>query len=203
MNKNILYGLLGVGAIAGLYFWNKKTKSKMPISNDVNKKNQDGSSLTNEEIDKLSKEFADEINLEAKKELEKISLLKPQTKIQQVNGSDRQSQLQNSLMIFRNNLNVSDYNRKKAFLEKIILNNQIIYENLKKSIPKSKNLNDLITAKNMWIKYFILEKEGNPSEQEKIFLEKLISMGGSFSLFGLNLDFLTPKNNFPEKMVIQ
>ena len=27
MNKNILYGLLGVGAIAGLYFWNKNKKS--------------------------------------------------------------------------------------------------------------------------------------------------------------------------------
>jgi hypothetical protein len=26
-NKNILYGLLGVGAIAGLYFWNKNKKS--------------------------------------------------------------------------------------------------------------------------------------------------------------------------------
>jgi len=27
MNKKILYGLLGVGAIAGLYFWNKNKKS--------------------------------------------------------------------------------------------------------------------------------------------------------------------------------
>jgi hypothetical protein len=27
-NKNILYGLLGVGAIAGLYFWNKNKKPK-------------------------------------------------------------------------------------------------------------------------------------------------------------------------------
>lgn len=26
-NKNILYGLLGVGALAGLYFWNKNKKS--------------------------------------------------------------------------------------------------------------------------------------------------------------------------------
>jgi hypothetical protein len=26
-NKNILYGILGVGAIAGLYFWNKNKKS--------------------------------------------------------------------------------------------------------------------------------------------------------------------------------
>ena len=29
MNKKLLYGLLGVGAIAGLYFWNKN-KNKMP-----------------------------------------------------------------------------------------------------------------------------------------------------------------------------
>lgn len=27
-NKKILYGLLGVGAIAGLYFWNKNKKPK-------------------------------------------------------------------------------------------------------------------------------------------------------------------------------
>jgi hypothetical protein len=27
-NKNILYGLLGVGAIAGLYFWSKNRKPK-------------------------------------------------------------------------------------------------------------------------------------------------------------------------------
>lgn len=26
-NKKLLYGLLGVGAIAGLYFWNKNKKS--------------------------------------------------------------------------------------------------------------------------------------------------------------------------------
>ena len=28
MNKKILYGLLGVGALAGLYFWNKNKKPK-------------------------------------------------------------------------------------------------------------------------------------------------------------------------------
>jgi hypothetical protein len=28
MNKKILYGLLGVGAIAGLYFWSKNKKPK-------------------------------------------------------------------------------------------------------------------------------------------------------------------------------
>jgi len=27
-NKKLLYGLLGVGAIAGLYFWNKNKKPK-------------------------------------------------------------------------------------------------------------------------------------------------------------------------------
>lgn len=27
MNKKLLYGLLGVGAIAGFYFWNKNKKS--------------------------------------------------------------------------------------------------------------------------------------------------------------------------------
>lgn len=27
-NKKLLYGLLGVGAIAGLYFWSKNEKSK-------------------------------------------------------------------------------------------------------------------------------------------------------------------------------
>lgn len=34
-NKNILYGLLGVGAIAGLYFWNKNKKVNNTISNKV------------------------------------------------------------------------------------------------------------------------------------------------------------------------
>jgi hypothetical protein len=28
MNKKLLYGLLGVGAIAGIYFWNKNKKPK-------------------------------------------------------------------------------------------------------------------------------------------------------------------------------
>lgn len=37
MNKNILYGLLGVGAIAGLYFWNKNKKSDTNIITDTPK----------------------------------------------------------------------------------------------------------------------------------------------------------------------
>lgn len=27
-NKKLLYGILGIGAIAGFYFWNKKKKTK-------------------------------------------------------------------------------------------------------------------------------------------------------------------------------
>jgi hypothetical protein len=38
-NKNILYGLLGVGAIAGLYFWNKNKKSDTNIITDTPKTN--------------------------------------------------------------------------------------------------------------------------------------------------------------------
>jgi hypothetical protein len=34
-NKKILYGLLGVGAIAGLYFWNKNKKVNNTNSNEV------------------------------------------------------------------------------------------------------------------------------------------------------------------------
>jgi hypothetical protein len=46
-NKNILYGLLGVGAIAGLYFWNKKSTS---ISDTYTE------SELNEKINKFAKE---------------------------------------------------------------------------------------------------------------------------------------------------
>jgi len=31
-NKKLLYGLLGIGAIAGFYFWNKNKKSKDQIN---------------------------------------------------------------------------------------------------------------------------------------------------------------------------
>jgi len=36
-NKNILYGLLGVGAIAGLYFWNKNKKSEVNLTTSITK----------------------------------------------------------------------------------------------------------------------------------------------------------------------
>ena len=47
MNKKLLYGLLGVGAIAGLYFWNKKSTS---ISDTYTE------SELNEKINKFAKE---------------------------------------------------------------------------------------------------------------------------------------------------
>ena len=41
MNKNILYGLLGVGALAGLYFWNKNKKQTTENSVISNEPKQD------------------------------------------------------------------------------------------------------------------------------------------------------------------
>jgi len=37
MNKKLLYGLLGVGAIAGLYFWNKNKKSEVNLTTSITK----------------------------------------------------------------------------------------------------------------------------------------------------------------------
>ena len=37
MNKKILYGLLGLGAIAGLYFWSKNEKSKAKKQRELQK----------------------------------------------------------------------------------------------------------------------------------------------------------------------
>jgi hypothetical protein len=47
-NKNILYGLLGVGALAGFYFWNKKTIKSRNL-NSESLKNNSKSVFTTEE----------------------------------------------------------------------------------------------------------------------------------------------------------
>jgi hypothetical protein len=131
-NKNILYGLLGVGAIAGLYFWNKNKKVNNTISNEVAVDDSKKTTFSNEEIEKLSKEFADEFVSEAKKEITRIDLTPIEPKVEPQNNSDRESILSGNLVKFKNEVQKS---QTKQILQFISNNYGNLYKSFKKSIP--------------------------------------------------------------------
>jgi hypothetical protein len=87
-NKNILYGLLGVGAIAGLYFWNNKSGS---VSDTYTE------SELNQKIEKVAKEQYAKIKNKdgAKTELQIIDGLKMLTERIKVNGFTSKKDIDN------------------------------------------------------------------------------------------------------------
>jgi gas vesicle protein len=127
MNKKLLYGLLGVGALAGLYFWNKKGNNN--TSNEVLIDDSKKSAFSNEEIEKLSKEFADEFVSEAKKEITRIELTPIEPKVEIQNNTNRLSILENSLVKYREGILK---NQSKERLQGISNNYGNLYKSFKK-----------------------------------------------------------------------
>lgn len=167
-NKKILYGLLGVGALAGLYFWKKNKKGNNTTSNEVLIDDSKKSAFSNEEIEKLSKEFADEFVSEAKKEITRIELTPIEPKVEIQNNTNRLSILSDSLVKYKDGILK---NQSKERLQRISNNYGILYKSFKKSIPNFDNLSDLTMAKNILLKSIILgDNKAVLTKEEQIFL---------------------------------
>jgi hypothetical protein len=171
-NKKVLYGILGLGAITGLYFWNKNKKGNNTISSEVVVDNSKKSVFTAEEVDKLAKEFSDELITLAEKEIVELEL-QPILKESIVDTNDRTLILNSALL----NYNTNMVNREKAgkinMLKGLSKSYGNIYKMFKNSIPNFDNLNDLIMAKNIFLKKLILgdsKARNMVTKEEQIFL---------------------------------
>jgi hypothetical protein len=197
-NKNILYGLLAVGALAGFYFFNKNKKGNNNISNEVLIDDSKKSAFNNEEIEKLSREFADEFVSEAKKEITNLEL-QPVTKTAISSSSDKTSVLEVALINYKN-----DSQKKQIDSLKMISNNYgNLYKSFKKSIPNFDNLSDLTMAKNILLKLTILgDSKAVLTNEEQIFLanaesnKNIMKFGDTI---GFDMSDVFPKNNKTEK----
>jgi hypothetical protein len=202
-NKNILYGLLGVGAIAGLYFWNKNKKVNNTISNEVVVDDSKKSPFTNEEIEKLSKEFADEFVSEAKKEITRIDLTPIEPKVEPQNNSDRLSILSGNLVKYRDNIAKTQTKQNLQFISNNYGN---LYKSFKKSIPNFDNLSDLIMAKNILLKLTILgDNKAVLTKEEQIFLANAESNKNIMKFpdtFGFDMTGVFPRGNKTEQKAI-
>jgi len=192
-NKNILYGLLGVGALAGFYFFNKNKKGNNNTSNEVLIDDSKKSAFSNEEIEKLSREFADEFVLEAKKEITNLEL-QPVPKTAMPIGSDKISLINAQITNYQNDTANSQKNHKINGLKTIVNSYGNLYKSFKKSIPNFNNLSDLIMAKNILLKTMILsgnKVKGQATKEEQIFLANS-SFGESI---GFDMTDVFPKVN--------
>lgn len=203
MNKNILYGLLGVGALGGFYFWNKNKKSNNNTSNEVLIDDSKKSAFSNEEIEKLSKEFADEFVSEAKKEITRIELTPIEPKVEIQNNTNRLSILSDSLVKYKDGILK---NQSKERLQRISNNYGILYKSFKKSIPNFDNLSDLTMAKNILLKFIILgDNKAVLTKEEQIFLanaesnKNIMKFGGTV---GFDMSDIFPRGNKTEQKAI-
>lgn len=159
-NKKILLGLIGVGALAGLYFWNKNRKNGTNVVADMI---TDTPPTTNpvfstEVTDKLAKQYADEMVTELDKEINYLTL---------------------------NPVNNGLPSQLEA-MKKLKNNYGNIYLMFKKSIPNFKNTEDLNTAKNLLIKIFVYGDKGiidgraTISKDEQIWMANNQNLGETF-----------------------
>ena len=198
-NKQLLYGLLGVGAIVGFYFWNKNKKSTTESLVDDSKK----SAFSNEEIEKLSKEFADEFVSEAKKEITRLELkpIEPKVAIQNNTNGLSILDLEN---IYVKNKKDSLKNQSKENLQRISNSYGNLYKSFKKSIPNFDNLSDLTMAKNILLKVTILgDNKAVLTKEEQIFLanaesnKNIMKFGGTV---GFDMSDIFPKGTKTAEM---
>lgn len=165
-NKKILFGLIGVGALAGLYFWNKNKKSGTNVVADA-------TSTTNpvfstEVTDKLAKQYADEYVTELDKEINYLTL-NPTNSFFSLEDSKRR---------------ISGFQKQKN-------NYGDIYLMFKKSIPNFKNTDDLNTAKNVLIKGLI-SRSTPLSKDEQIWIANNKNLGDAY---GFDISIINPKEN--------
>lgn len=165
-NKKILFGLIGVGALAGLYFWNKNKKSGTNVVADA-------TSTTNpvfstEVTDKLAKQYADEYVTELDKEINYLTL-NPTNSFFSLKDSKRR---------------ISGFQKQKN-------NYGDIYLMFKKSIPNFKNTDDLNTAKNVLIKGLI-SRSTPLSKDEQIWIANNKNLGDAY---GFDISIINPKED--------
>lgn len=180
-NKNILYGLLGAGALAGVYFFQKRNKeTALPLSNEDldNTKPAPSSVFSSEEVENLSKQFADETIAVAKKELERLqfepvlvtdgtdkkNIKKPQSSIF---GSNKQGVLLESIKNFQFGGQKESIIQRLNFITKGYGN---LYKMYKKSIPNFDSMSDLVLAKDLFIKILVFGEQFTPTKEEQIFI---------------------------------
>jgi hypothetical protein len=195
-NKKILFGLIGVGALAGLYFWNKNKKTGKNVVADATSTN-----LSAESTDKLAKKYADEMVTELDKEISYITL-NPVKKIDQtitLSNDDRTSVLENSLIQYRTGLSQSSYDELLNNLKKLKNSYGNIYLMFKKAIPNFKNQDDLNTAKNLFIKLNVYGDKGVRDGRVSITKEEQIWMANNQNLgesFGFDTKIIRPNQEF-------
>lgn len=184
-NKNILYALLGIGAIAGFYFWKKK---KMPKTSSETKSNVvDNTAFSKEETEKLAKQYADDFVNQAKMNLQQLSL-QPLPKVEQ-KGNSREEILTSSLGAERQKIVRQQLLNK---LNKFSNSYGEVYLMFKNSIPKFKNIEDLNLAKNIFIKNIMSDNlsKDELTKEEQIFIANNSNLGQDF---GFDTSLLFPQ----------
>jgi hypothetical protein len=187
-NKKILFGLIGVGALAGLYFWNKNRKSGTNIIADAT--STTNTNLSAEATDKLARQYADEMVTELDKEISYITLNPQKSEPSQTKFSfndNKADVLVKTLENYRLEQQLGLLGENKLNNLKRLKNNYgNIYLMFKKSIPNFKNTDDLNTAKNIIIKMYVYGDEGirngrvSITKDEQIWMADNQNLGESF-----------------------
>lgn len=187
-NKKILFVLIGVGALAGLYFWNKNKKSGTNVVADAT--STTNTNLSAEATDKLAKQYADELVNELDKEISYITL-NPVKNVADTNlptNNDKMSILANTLSQYRTEQNLNN-------LKKLKNNYGNIYLMFKKAIPNFKNTDDFVTAKNIFLKMIVYGDKGISDGRTTITKDEQIFMANNQNLgetFGFDTSFIYP-----------
>jgi hypothetical protein len=200
-NKKILFGLIGIGALAGLYFWNKNRKTGANIVADATSTN-----LSAEATDKLAKQYADEMVTELDKEISYITLNPVKNIDQRITllNDEKTSVLANALSQYRTeqtqSMNESNINNFK----KLKNNYGNIYLMFKKAIPNFKNQDDLNTAKNLFIKLIVYgdkavrDGRATITKDEQIWMANNPNLGESF---GFDTSIIFPNREIKTAIV--
>jgi|688.fasta_scaffold577800_2 hypothetical protein len=158
--KNVILGLIGIGAISGLYFWNKN-KNKLNVSSI-----KSTSVFSNEDIEKYAKQFSDEFVVALDKQINYLTL-EPIESFSNTSDSKRGEE-------YIKNKKLEQINS----LKKIKNNYGDIYLTFKQSIPKFKNIDDLTYAKNLFIK--TIDKKAFATNEEQIWMANNKNLGENF-----------------------
>jgi len=203
-NKKILFGLIGIGALAGLYFWNKNRKTGANIVADAT--STTNTNLSAEATDKLAKQYADELVTELDKEISYITL-NPVKNIAETTlptNNDKMSVLENSLIQYRTGLSQSMNESNLNNFKKLKNNYGNIYLMFKKAIPNFKNTDDLNTAKNLFIKLNVYGDKGIRNGRVSITKDEQIWMANNPNLgesFGFDTSIIFPNRELKHGIV--
>lgn len=200
-NKKILFGLIGVGALAGLYFWNKNKKTGTNVIADATSTN-----LSAESTDKLAKQTADELVNEIDKEISYITLnpVKNITETTLPTNNNKETILENALIQYKTgqSQSMNEYNLNN--FKKLKNNYGNIYLMFKKAIPNFKNTDDFVTAKNIFLKMVVYGDKGVRDGRVSITKDEQIWMANNQNLgesFGFDTSIIFPNRELKTAIV--